>query len=175
MSIIARDATDIDIGRVFARLADDRGAELTASTWHDSTARLAAELLEVRAMTRQIGRAAPMFALFGLDSTVPLAVVGVLPFGPGLGAMVWAATPAWAPHAIPSHRWWRTVFVPEILARYRRVEFTALASDAGSRRWLTGLGFTEEGIAYRQGKRGEDFVHFAWVNPDRTIGITPHA
>lgn len=167
MSIVARTARDAEIVNVFARLAPARAAELTASAWYDDAGQLAAELVMLReAHPHRV----ELVSLFGLESTQALAIVGVIAFGPGLGGMVWAATPDWTPHAIPSHRWWRKVFVAETLARYRRVEFTALASDADSRRWLAGLGFTEEGIAYRQGKRGEDFVHFAWVNPDRSIG-----
>lgn len=165
--MIARDARDGDIRNVFARLELARKAELTATAWHDSTAVLAEELITLRTIRRV---ETTICALFG-DTVLPLAIVGVIPFGPGLGGMIWAATPEWAPIAIPSHRWWRRFFVPEVLGKYRRVEFTALASDKDSRRWLSGLGFTEEGIAYRQGKRGDDFVHCAWVNPDRAIGV----
>lgn len=166
--MIARPASNAEIASVFSRLAQARKVELTATAWHDSALLLAGEI-----GTLQRGpNPGPMFALFGLDSTVPVAIVGVLPFGPGWGGMIWAATPEWPAIAISSHRWWRRFFVPSVLGRYRRIEFTALQSDVDSRKWLVGLGFTAEGTAYRQGKRGEDFVHFAWVNPDPTIGVS---
>jgi hypothetical protein len=169
--MIVHPASDAEIACVFSRLAPERTAELTATAWHDSAALLASEIVKLRRM-RGDGRPwSDLFTLFSLDSTVPVAIVGVLPFGPGWGGMIWAATPAWPAIAISSHRWWRRVFVPEVLSRYRRVEFTALQSDPDSHKWLAGLGFTSEGIAYRQGKRGEDFVHFAWVNPDHGVGI----
>lgn len=169
--MIARPAGDAEICNVLWRLAPERKAELTASTWHDSAAQLASEIIAVRRMAGDGRPAAELWSLFGLDSTVPAAIVGVVPFGPGLGGMIWAAAPEWAAIALASHRWWRRFFVPQVLGRYRRVEFTALAADVDSRKWLAGLGFTEEGIAYRQGKRGEDFVHFAWINPDREVAI----
>ena len=168
--IVARTAFDAEIAYVLSRQSPARGAELTATAWHDSVAQLASEI----AMLRQARPEAPVFSLFrhGFGaSTVPCAIVGVLPYGPGWGGMIWAATPEWPDIALGSHRWWRRFFVPDVLGRYRRVEFTALKSDLPSRRWLAGLGFTEEGVAYRQGKRGEDFVHFAWVNPDHSVGI----
>lgn len=168
--MIASSASDAEIHAVFSRVAPERAAELTATAWHDSPARLAEELVLLRYSYPQRPQV-PLWALFGSEPR-PAAIVGVLPFGPGIGGMVWVATPEWAPIALSSHRWWRKFFVPEVLGTFRRVEFTALAADRESRRWLSGLGFTEEGIAYRQGKRGEDFVHCAWVNPDRTVGVS---
>lgn len=168
--MIILSASETDIVSVFSRLAPARAAELTATSWHDDARETARELIRVLAHQDDLGRRPPVFALFPDDDLEPAAVVGVLPFGPGLGGMIWAATPVWPEVALPSHRWWRTNFVPGVLGTFRRVEFTALRSDLASRRWLATLGFTEEGVAYRQGKRGEDFVHLAWVNPDPAVG-----
>ena len=165
--MIVRPAIGADIFAVFRMLTPERAAEMTASTFHDSPRQLAEELCAVIGM-----RPCTMIALHAADAVWPAAIVGVVPFGPGLGGMIWAATAFWPELALASHRWWRAVFVPDVLCpQFRRVEFTALASDTGSRRWLKVLGFTEEGTAYRQGKRGEDFVHMAWLNPDVTVGV----
>jgi RimJ/RimL family protein N-acetyltransferase len=165
-----REASDDDIRAVFGNLDPSRAAEMTATAWHSEPLFLAHELILLR--DQRNGRA-PLFA--HVDDDVPeepvAAIAGVIPYGPGWGGMVWAATPRWPRVSFATHRWFHRVFAPEVLGRFRRVEFTALESDRISRAWLAGLGFTEEGIAYRQGKRGEDFVHFAWVNPDRTVGV----
>jgi hypothetical protein len=149
-----------DVVTVFERLSPARAAEATASSHHDDPQFLAHELLLLRQ-----GSPPGHVGLWALcDDFEPLAICGFVQFGPGLAGMIWAATPAWPRLALSSHRWWRRTFVPQVLCRFRRVEFCSLAEDLSSRRWLKRLGFTEEGIAYRQGKRGEDFVHMAWVN-----------
>jgi len=170
--MMVRIASEGDIRFVFNRLPAERAAEMTASAFHDDASVLAEELVTIRAVK---GDLAPVFALCNHAGALlypPSAIVGVIPFGPSLGGMVWAATEKWPSIAMASHRWWRSHFIGILLKKhYRRVEFTALASDTASRRWLKVLGFTEEGTAYRQGKRGEDFIHCAWLNPDRTVGI----
>jgi hypothetical protein len=170
--MIVREATDDDIRAVFSRVDPSRAAEMTATAWHSEPLLLAHELILLR--DQRNGRA-PLFAFttgsMRTPEPAPAAIAGVIPYGPGWGGMVWAPTARWRRAALATHRWTRDFFRPHVLATFRRVEFTSLASDGESRRWLKVLGFTEEGIAYRQGKRGEDFVHFAWVNPDRTVGI----
>jgi hypothetical protein len=52
-----------------------------------------------------------------------------------------------------------------VLDAYRRVEFMG-GTDEASRRWCRSVGFTEEGVAHSYGRRGEDFTHFAWLNPN---------
>jgi hypothetical protein len=169
--MIVHEASDSQILHVFARVRPDRAAEITATAWHDDPQRLAIELNILRRSCAEEGRPAPIFTITN-DDHLPQAILGVLPFGPALGGMIWATTEDWPPLALPSHRWWRVYFLPHVLEpHYRRVEFTALASDHPTRRWLKTLGFTEEGTAYRQGKRGEDFIHCAWLNPDPTVGI----
>lgn len=169
--MIVHTATPTYIHHVFRHLAPERAAEMTATSWSDTPDVLGRDLETLCHASAHEGRPVLMFMLRA-PRELPCAIVGVVPFGPGLGGMIWAATPEWPAIALPSHRWWRTYFVPEVLRKhYRRVEFTALASDAASRRWLKLLGFTEEGIAYRQGKRGEDFLHLAWLNPDPEIGL----
>lgn len=163
MAFVVRKASTAEIVNVFASLSPERGAEACATSFHDDPRHIGHELL----MLRQ-GSPPGHVALWALcDDDWPVAICGVVQFGPGLAGMIWVATERWRrDFVIASHRWWRRYFAPEVLALFRRVEFTALASDAGSRAWLGWLGFTEEGIAYKQGKRGEDFVHFAWVNPN---------
>lgn len=169
--MIVRRALDGDIRVVFGALAPERAAEMTATAFHDDPRRLAEELIAVRDFRRGSLTEATLFAL-SVEPQFPMAIVGVVPLGPAYGAMIWAAVPRWPVMAVASHSWWRTAFIPEILQKtYRRVEFTALAGDTASRRWLKTLGFTEEGTAYRQGKCGEDFVHCAWLNPDQSIGV----
>jgi len=164
--IVAR-ATTGDVVNVFANLAPARAAEACATSFHDDPRHLAHELL----MLRQ-GSAPGHVELWAfLEREEALAICGFVQFGPGLAGMIWVATPRWREHAIASHRWWRQFFVPQVLHKFRRVEFTAAAADDDSRRWLAFVGFTEEGIAYRQSKRGEDFVHFAWLNPDPAFGV----
>lgn len=160
-------ASNGDVIKVFAALSAARAAEATATSFHTDPSFLAHELLILRQ-----GAAPGHVELWALlDDDWPVAICGFATFGPGLAGMIWVATPAWPAIAVPSHRWFRRYFVPEVLEKFRRVEFTALASDLASRRWLGFVGFTEEGLAYRQGKRGEDFVHFAWLNPDPACGV----
>jgi hypothetical protein len=169
--MIIIEASDACVLHVFRRLRADRVIELTATAWHEDAELLAADLLMLRRSMHEENRRTWLYAL-APDEKPPVAIVGIVPFGPGIGGMIWASIPEWEHMVLPSHRWWRDCFVPFILERYyRRVEFTALASDHASRRWLKTLGFTEEGTAYRQGKRGEDFIHCAWLNPDPTVGI----
>ncbi|HZU87919.1 MAG TPA: hypothetical protein VE993_01555 [Stellaceae bacterium] len=161
-------ASDNAIRHVFAGLAAERLAEMTATAWHDDPDRLAAELIAVRDVLRANGRPAPLYAMV---RDLPFAIVGVLAYGPGLGGMIWAARADAPLTTLSGYRWWHGFFVPHVLGKFRRVEFTAAAADQKSRVWLKSVGFTEEGLAYRQGKRGEDFVHFAWLNPDPQAGI----
>lgn len=155
-------ASTADVLYVFGDLSPVRAAEATATSFHDSPRHLAHELLLLRQ------GAAPghveVWTLFWGDA--PAALCGFAQYGPGSAGMIWVAGRNWPYIKMAAHRWWRNFFVPEVLHKFRRVEFLALAADADSRRWLAFVGFTEEGIAYRAGKRGEDFVHFAWLNPD---------
>lgn len=175
--MIVRAAEDDDIRFVLERAAPERVAEMMATHWQDDPAYLCAELVCLKNAPVPAGReACRIFAMVHDPdaSRCPFAIVGVLPFGPGWGGMIWAAIAGAPLRTLSGYRWWRDYFVGKVLAEhYRRVEFTALASDIESREWLKSVRFTEEGIAYRQGKRGEDFVHFAWVNPDPTVGILP--
>lgn len=161
MTFVVARASTADVLHVFANLAAERAAEATATSFHEDPRHLAHELLLLRQ-----GAAPGHVELWSLSGAQALAICGFAQSGPGIASMIWVATPAWRAHAIAAHRWWREYFVPMVLHKFRRVEFLALASDADSRRWLAFVGFTEEGIAYRAGKRGEDFVHFAWLNPD---------
>lgn len=154
-------ATIADVLAVFNALAPERALEATASSWHDDPQFLAHELLIFRK-----GAAPGHCELWALCAgELPVAICGFVQSGPGAAAMVWVATARFHDVRMAAHRWWRQFFVPLVLCKFRRVEFVA-AADHASRRWLAFVGFTEEGIAYRAGKRGEDFVHFAWLNPD---------
>lgn len=162
MSFAAELATNGDVLHVFRNLAEARAAEALATSFHVNPVHLAHELLILRN-----GSPPGHVILYALrDGEEPLAICGAITFGPGLAGMTWVTMPGWKRIAISSHRWWRDFFVPGVLRRYRRVEFTALEADHHSREWLRLVGFTEEGVAYRQGKHGENFVHFAWLNPD---------
>lgn len=155
-------ASVADVLAVFRALEPERVAEATASSWHDDPQFLAHELLMARS-----GAPPGHIELWALcDDDWPVAICGFLQSGPGAASMVWVATARFRDVRIAAHRWWRQFFVPTVLCKFRRVEFVSLASDQASRRWLAFVGFTEEGIAYRAGKRGEDFVHCAWLNPD---------
>ena len=149
-----------DIRRVVLNMRELSAREAFASRKDDDRDRLA----------REMCRLAPA-ALFAFGTFiehqgfVASALLGCHPVAPGVGTMLWLATDEWPAIAIPSHRFWRRHFLPQVLSRYRRVEFMG-GTDEVSRRWCRSVGFTEEGTAYRYGKRGEDFVHFAWLNPD---------
>lgn len=167
-----RPASDDDVRHVFSGLTDDRIAEMTATAFHSDAVATAEQLLLIRPHAMLYALSPRRDIRADGERKPAFAIAGVVTFGPALGGMIWAPTPAFAQQKHGVHHWWRVYFVPHVLQRhYRRVEFTALASDYASRRWLKILGFTEEGTAYRQGKRGEDFVHCAWLNPDRTIGV----
>jgi hypothetical protein len=152
-----------DIRRVVLNMRELSAREAFASRKDDDRDRLAREMCQLAP--------ADLFA-FGRINPAPgvdfaaCALLGCHPVAPGVGTMLWLATDEWPAIAIPSHRFWRRHFVPHVLSKYRRVEFMGGTDDA-SRRWCRSVGFTEEGTAYRYGRRGEEFIHFAWLNPNR--------
>lgn len=166
--IVVRHASRFDLDFVLGRVSPARAAELTATAWHDEPRHMAEEIEYVLTIVHP---ATPHF-VFAMEDGSPFAIVGVLAFGPGFGGMIWAAVDGAPLRTLSGYRWWHSYFVPHVLEKYyRRVEFTALAADEDTRAWLQSVRFTAEGIAYRQGKRGEDFVHYAWSNPDPTVGV----
>lgn len=170
MSFRIMRASTADVLDVFRALAPERAAEATASSWHDDPMHTAHELLIYRQ-----GAPAGHVELWALcDDERPVAICGYVQGGPGRASMVWIATARFRDVKIAAHRWWRAFFVPLVLHKFRRVEFLSLAADQASRRWLAYVGFTEEGLVYRHGKRGEDFVRFAWLNPDGAVPKEPH-
>jgi len=112
---------------------------------------------------------APIFALCRdtawAENGFPVALCGCGPTGSDTAAMLWIATDDWPRLWLATRRWWVRTFVPEVLARFRRVEFLAGADEA-SRRWCRSVGFTGGELVYRHGRNGEDFVRFSWENPN---------
>jgi hypothetical protein len=124
-------------------------------------------------MAREFCALLPALKIFVLGLEVPdypvrfepMALISAGPVAVGVGTMLWIATDDWPLIALPTHRWFFRVFRPTVMGKYRRVEFMG-GADPVSRRWCASVGFTEEGTAYKYGKRGEDFVYFAWLNPE---------
>jgi hypothetical protein len=156
-----------DVTRVVLNMRALSAAEVFASRADDDPAKLADEIchicnpaaptsVDIYALGRAHGPGAEFTAA---------ALLGCAPVTPDLGAMLWIATDDWPAIAIPTHRFWRRHFVPNILAKYGRIEILG-GIDPASRRWCRSLGFTEEAVVYAHGKRGEDFIRFAWHNPD---------
>lgn len=165
----AAPASEDDISHVVLNMREASAREAFASRPDDSREGLARDLITVRRLIDAKNQGSPgaweLFVFKG--GGVPAALIGAAP-GAFVGAaahMLWLATDDWPAIAIASHRWWHHHFVPEVLSQYRRVEFLGGADEA-SRRWCQSVGFTPEGIAYRHGKAGEDFVRFAWTNPN---------
>jgi hypothetical protein len=164
-AFVVRPADARDVRHVIVNMRELSAREAFASRDDDDRDRLADDFcavlpgLTIYALCYETGWA---------ENGKPCALVGCHGIGAGLGTILWVATDEWPPLMVPSHRFWRHHFMPKVMAKFRRVEFLG-GIDAGSRRWLASLGFTEEGVAYRYGKNGEDFIHFAWVNPEWVV------
>lgn len=146
------------IAHLVVTMRDESAAEAFASRADASRPELAAD----------IARAAPgaiAMRMIGDAEGEPACLIGVFRAGPGRATMLFLANDRAPGLLMPAHRWWKRAFVPEVLSRFRRVEFTGSLPDTPSGRWLVWCGFACEGIARRYGKAGEDFAHWAWVNP----------
>lgn len=156
--MIVRRATEDDIDHVVLNMRDLSASEAFASRAENSRWQLAYDL-------RVAARAALIMRAFAGHDGVAIALVGIAWTGPGRGGILFVATEDFPTIGLDVHRWWRRHFMPVVMAKFRRVEFTGSTPDTTSGRWLASLGFACEGIARSYGKRGEDFGHWAWVNP----------
>lgn len=156
--MIVRPSTASDIVHIVTTMRDLSAAEAFASRGTEDRSALAREI--IAAADRAL-----LVRTLAHDTGVPIALVGLAWTGPGRAGILFLATDSFPRIAAATHRWFCRRFMPETLAKFRRVEFTGSAPDTASGRWLASLGFFCEGVATAYGKHGEDFGHWAWINP----------
>ena len=159
--MIVRKATAADVAWVVANMREVDRREIFAARWSDDEADLIADIEASRAMMIRLD------ALCG-EAGEAVALVGVWLASPGVGQALMFATDGWAAIAPLAHRYVVRRFLPLAVApNVRRLECRAWVGHAQSRAWLARLGFVEEGLCRALGKRGEDFIQFAWFPPGR--------
>lgn len=151
-------ATANHVVHVVETMREISAAEAFASRPNDDRAALAMDLIEI------MGHMVVLNALLADDET-PVALIGLGWAAPGRATMLFLANDGLPSINVPLHRWWRRHFVPEWMARFRRVEFTGSLPDTPSGHWLQWCGFACEGVARSYSKAGADFGHWGWVNP----------
>lgn len=151
-----RDASALDIDHVVTNMRAESASEAFASMAHDDRALLAADV-------REFAKRCAVLAL--CRELEPAALLATAVVAPGRASLLFLATDAFPSIGAEVHRWWLKHCVPGVLAQFRRVEFIGSLPATPSGEWLKHCGFTCEGIARSHGKNGEDFGHWAWVNP----------
>jgi hypothetical protein len=93
----------------------------------------------------------------------PVAVVAAVEAWPGFWRVAMFATDQWPRVAASTTRAVRRAMIPALLvAGGRRAECCSDAEHQDAHRWLVRLGFVPEARLWSYGKRGEDFILFAW-------------
>jgi hypothetical protein len=135
-------------------------AELLATRWHDEPAKIAVEILALKAIRLAC------FAFLTDDDATPAAIAGAWLTGPRTAGVLVASTPQWLTVAPAVYRFIAKQAIPFVLMPNVAVAETAvMVSEQDDRRWLGRLGFHDVGAPLPRGKHGELFVHVAWVNP----------
>lgn len=154
-----------DLDHVVRHLRPHNRAELFATRWEEPDApgaleRLVEQYLAIK--RRSIGD----FAICQ-DSGEPVMVIGAWLITPGVASVSLFGTDQWLTVARPAYVWGKREFIPCVLEpNVRRAETRVIDRPDMSRAWLARIGFVEEGVARAFGKRGEDFVHVAWINKE---------
>lgn len=95
-----------------------------------------------------------------------VAVIGSIMPRPGSLALLMFATDGLPSVGLPLTRWLKREWMPRMAdAGIHRIEAVSIAGYASMHQWLVLLGLRPEGVLRRYGKRGEDFVQFAWTAP----------
>lgn len=95
-----------------------------------------------------------------------VAVIGSIMPRPGSLALLMFATDGLPAIGLPLTRWLKREWMPRMAsAGIHRIEAVSIAGYADMHRWLEVLGLRAEGVLRRYGKRGEDFLQFAWTAP----------
>ncbi len=95
-----------------------------------------------------------------------VAVIGDIMCRPGSLALLMFATDKLPQVGLSLTRFLKREWLPRLpAAGVHRVEAASLAGYDDMHRWLEMIGLRREGVMRRFGKRGEDFVRFAWVAP----------
>lgn len=95
-----------------------------------------------------------------------VAVIGAVMPRPGTLALLMFATDSLPAVGLPLTRWLKREWLPRMAgAGIHRVEAVSMVGYADMHRWLKTLGLRSEGVLRRYGKRGEDFVQYAWTAP----------
>lgn len=157
--MMIRSATPDDIRHVALRLRAADAEEQFACRFDDDPEKLAADLV-------MLAPHALASTAFCLENGQPATILTCWLIAPGLGRLHRISTGEWPAVARAVFRYGVTAFVPAVMGLHlRRAECAVLARHQEARAILRRLGFVEEGVAFRRGKHGEDFVNFGWVNP----------
>lgn len=95
-----------------------------------------------------------------------VAVIGALMTRPNSLALLMFATDDISKVGLPITRWLKREYLPRMRhAGVHRVEAASILGYPDMHRWLRSLGLKREALMLRFGKRGEDFLLYAWARP----------
>ena len=138
------------------RAADRR--ELFATRRDEDPAAIAAELMATSALGAVVASRRKPFAA--------VAVICGREMWPGVWSMGLFATDRWPEVVIETYRYLTRELGPELRRLgAHRLECHSLAEHASAHRLLARLGAVREAEVPGFGRRGEDFVRYAWVEP----------
>lgn len=134
-------------------------AEISATSWADGRAELAADLAaRYRVWCETI--------YIAQQDGEPIAVFGWVPLWPGVWSLLMFATDAFPKVAPALTRFCCTKAIPALNnAAAARVECYSHATHETAHQWLKFLGLKPEADLRGYGRGGEDFIVFAWTRP----------
>ncbi|HXF45748.1 MAG TPA: hypothetical protein VNK91_06480 [Burkholderiaceae bacterium] len=164
--MIARLATDDDVREVVVNVCALDAAMLFARRFDDDRAALAEEMIALRRFE------IAAYAFAAAAGAPAQSLLGATLIAPGVATLHWFSTGRWAEFSYDRPLlwldFWRSTFLPEVLIpTVHRAECRILAANRAQARRLARVGFVAEGLERAAGRAGEDFVRFAWLNPQR--------
>ena len=108
--------------------------------------------------------AAKELAIIAYDRDEPIAVMGAMPWHPGVYSGYMFATDRFPVIGLAMTKWARRHYFAALRQLgARRVEAHIIERDIKTRRWLSAIGATEEAGVPQFGVNGEPFVRFSYI------------
>lgn len=139
---------------VSVNMRDVDREEIFATRWSDSSIDLAEDIARIPG---------PHWAAWKAGIG-PVAIYGAMPMWPGVWSMYFFSTPHFHQIARDVTRHIRKVMMPSLalVAGAHRAEARSSVSHTEAHRWLERLGAKREATLKGYGRKGEDFILFAW-------------
>lgn len=114
--------------------------------------------------------AAGEYAVIAYQGTDPIAVMGAIPWHPGVYSGYMFATGRFPVIGLAMTKWARRHFFAALRQLgARRVEAHIIERDTKTRRWLSAIGAHEEAEVPSFGVNGEPYVRFAYLWDDDNV------